>query len=658
MKAVRQVPADSASSRRAQPVRQARTNPARARSNLERSFGAKGAGRGAADDDDEQHNIFPAITDFADAITALPREIVRHFTLLKEVDAKIFAPEEQLGQLVNRALNMPVPEPKHTSEQQQLIGQASSHNSVNGSTNVSIVNGHAGPPIETVENYDRMNAVYDPTNIPRRQMFRQVAYTMQEMLVSLDEKNHVISTATEALDKQLARLAAITPHVENEFSEEAKWGSTRHWAYADNRIPVKASERSKKERENVNALSKAAAEAAAEEAARKQPSRDKKGRNHHNEESDFDHQNKRTKKNKPDGANGPNGPPLKRRKVDKGANGAGMERSASGVGKNKKDNNSPRETPIPDPKKRAKATGANGQPRKRTVATNAIANSPSVASSPVLGTFGEVRSTSRISPPANGRPTTARSRKDSLQGAHDAARQRPSSSASNKPNGAIGGSELNTAAAITGRPVSEIRAVMKDTAVNGKGEHIIEDADSEESHMRGALVVGSKRESGLKHEDSEATVEETRSVQQTAIPVPVTTKSGRTTKPSTPALGGESMARTGSRRSNIGTDSTNSSKRSHKKGAGQAAALVQQVTHEDEDVGSAVEEEQIAEDEPRYCYCNGVSYGEMVACDADGCAKEWFHLECVGLKVAPKGNAKWYCDDCKEHMRGRRFNGR
>ena len=40
-------------------------------------------------------------------------------------------------------------------------------------------------------------------------------------------------------------------------------------------------------------------------------------------------------------------------------------------------------------------------------------------------------------------------------------------------------------------------------------------------------------------------------------------------------------------------------------------------------------------DEPTYCYCNGISYGEMIACDADECPREWFHLECVGLKVAP-----------------------
>lgn len=48
--------------------------------------------------------------------------------------------------------------------------------------------------------------------------------------------------------------------------------------------------------------------------------------------------------------------------------------------------------------------------------------------------------------------------------------------------------------------------------------------------------------------------------------------------------------------------------------------------------------------EPTYCYCNRVSYGEMVACDGDMCPKEWFHFKCVGLHEKPKG--KWYCRDC------------
>ncbi|CCG83182.1 Inhibitor of growth protein [Taphrina deformans PYCC 5710] len=52
------------------------------------------------------------------------------------------------------------------------------------------------------------------------------------------------------------------------------------------------------------------------------------------------------------------------------------------------------------------------------------------------------------------------------------------------------------------------------------------------------------------------------------------------------------------------------------------------------------------DEEPTYCYCNQVSYGEMVACDGDDCEREWFHLACVNLSAPPKGS--WFCDACKK----------
>ena len=75
--------------------------------------------------------------------------------------------------------------------------------------------------------------------------------------------------------------------------------------------------------------------------------------------------------------------------------------------------------------------------------------------------------------------------------------------------------------------------------------------------------------------------------------------------------------------------------------------------------------------EPTYCFCNRVSFGEMVCCDnsevsemmfiifvfifgylsphvtdSDNiqCRVEWFHFECVGLTTIPKG--KWLCPEC------------
>ncbi|KAK5581092.1 hypothetical protein RB653_001120 [Dictyostelium firmibasis] len=49
--------------------------------------------------------------------------------------------------------------------------------------------------------------------------------------------------------------------------------------------------------------------------------------------------------------------------------------------------------------------------------------------------------------------------------------------------------------------------------------------------------------------------------------------------------------------------------------------------------------------EPTYCFCNRVSFGEMVGCENPDCKIEWFHFECVGLTSTPKG--KWYCPDNK-----------
>merc|ERR1711991_69441 len=53
--------------------------------------------------------------------------------------------------------------------------------------------------------------------------------------------------------------------------------------------------------------------------------------------------------------------------------------------------------------------------------------------------------------------------------------------------------------------------------------------------------------------------------------------------------------------------------------------------------------------EPTYCVCNRVSFGEMVGCDNDDCLRQWFHFECVGLSSNPRG--KWLCPECSSLKR-------
>ena len=104
--------------------------------------------------------------------------------------------------------------------------------------------------------------------------------------------------------------------------------------------------------------------------------------------------------------------------------------------------------------------------------------------------------------------------------------------------------------------------------------------------------------------------------------------------------------------------------------------------------GGTPEQDWYDPSEPRYCICNQVSYGDMVACDNEDvrkfifssiirikflvydvnlnlqkyiniclffkfqCPYEWFHYPCVGIEAPPKG--KWYCPTCTANMARRK----
>lgn len=57
-------------------------------------------------------------------------------------------------------------------------------------------------------------------------------------------------------------------------------------------------------------------------------------------------------------------------------------------------------------------------------------------------------------------------------------------------------------------------------------------------------------------------------------------------------------------------------------------------------------DEEDGGDDSKYCLCQNVSFGDMVACDNEDCPFEWFHWSCVGLRNEPNGT--WYCPVCTE----------
>lgn len=63
--------------------------------------------------------------------------------------------------------------------------------------------------------------------------------------------------------------------------------------------------------------------------------------------------------------------------------------------------------------------------------------------------------------------------------------------------------------------------------------------------------------------------------------------------------------------------------------------------------------ENVVENNELYCFCQGVSYGDMIGCDNDSCKFQWFHFKCVGLEMQPEG--EWYCsDECREKSNKRK----
>ncbi|KAG1752458.1 uncharacterized protein EDB91DRAFT_1243224 [Suillus paluster] len=60
------------------------------------------------------------------------------------------------------------------------------------------------------------------------------------------------------------------------------------------------------------------------------------------------------------------------------------------------------------------------------------------------------------------------------------------------------------------------------------------------------------------------------------------------------------------------------------------------------------EDGEDGEDKELYCFCQKLSYGEMIACDNPDCPYQWFHLPCVNLKQPLPES--WFCEDCSRKM--------
>ncbi|OQU98116.1 hypothetical protein CLAIMM_03944 [Cladophialophora immunda] len=734
------------------PSRLTRTNPARAskglgstllrQNSLISSSGLVLASSSAAVASQSQTNndppgMYPAITHFADAIAALPREYRRHTSLLKEVDAKAWGPEENLRDILEQCLADSATTTRDlAAASQSLTGSIAADDALN----LSEANSVAGASFDNASLASVRSA--DPIIMQRRQQYHALRQNLMTIMVTMDEKNHVINNANEEVGRHIRRLDRIWPHIDDEISEEARLGSLKHWAYTEtNPVKKPTAPTTRREAAAAGLATLHESEIAHRSEARREAvlARRQRGTAHH-ADSDFDDARaparKTTtsgKKRAADAAPDPTGLGItgagtgKRKRPEKPAPaGVAMERSISSAlgGRPMSRENSQQE----NSKKRKASATATSVARKRINA--ATQDSPKLASSPLAGTIG--KEAYKRSPALSAvRPATGRGRQNSAHTV-ESARGRPSSLTSsrngNSNNVTAGTSELSSSAAVGGKSTTEVKNNTKETKAD-KGERLVEDEPASLNEVDGeqpAKGGASSDKPSSRLDTTKGDLQDAVSVREAASPrLPLVLQTselknerlgrGRASKTSTPVVGTFSEAEAAETSSTGGNGGGASKakrparprvkdhglhdslspkglpmKRPHKKSASlsfpSAAAATGNQRVKDEtdpptksstpserdlatggtannvDAGEVEDEDEendgVEEDEERYCYCQGVSYGEMVACDRDDCPRQWFHLECIGLKSVPK-SAKWYCDECKEVLaRSERAGGK
>ncbi|RMD41274.1 hypothetical protein DV735_g3855, partial [Chaetothyriales sp. CBS 134920] len=624
--------------------RQTRTNPTRTsktaatalrQNSLAASNTGLGVGPAAQGTSQQQHGFYPAIQHFTDAIAALPRDYRRHVSLLKEVDAKAWNLEADLQQLLT-----------------QCIAYTSSS--------------PLGTPVARQTDQGRPSAQAPAPLLP-------------SAASSSNAKNHVINNANEELSRHLRRLHTVWPHLANEVSEEAMYGSLKHWAYTDTNPTKKGAATSRRDAA-AHAAHQHESDAAHRSESRREAVAAKSKRNPGRIEPGFGEVSHSISKK--------TAAAEKRAAEKRSAAEAVEDLSGLGItgtfrGKKAKAAHAAlgagamsREPSQQDGGKKRKASAATTATARKRL--NANQDSPKLPPAPLPGALAKepykrspALSAARLANSA-ARQTSAQTNDNS------SSRGRPQSVSAR--NGGVSASSVEQLQApvgttAAGKTANEAKSTAKESA---SSKAVVEDegakgAENEApARASAALERTASKQGGTKDVDDSAKPADSPRLGGSAP-----ASRGRTAKVGTPVMGGlgdadlPGMAENGNSKSKRAArprvkdhglhDSLSPKglplKRSHKKGASMASQPSQQshqrVKADAEVVAGAEEYSEEPIDDPledeKYCYCNGPSYGEMIACDNPKCPGEWFHLECIGLKNAPKSE-KWFCEDCKEKV--------
>ncbi|KAI5821395.1 hypothetical protein BZA77DRAFT_299436 [Pyronema omphalodes] len=178
---------------------------------------------------------------FTDAIDALPSEIIRHFTLLREVDAKACLPEYHLRTLIDTLDRLPAPaDPYEFDAALEALKQLDELRRRRDNDPTFQHNAEQVELLAELEKIEAAEALLGPNcrtilgqPETRRAKCHQIRGQIQDILGTQEEKVHVIGTAVEALNKQMSRVDHAFAYTETEIPQIYRLGNPNHWAYME-----------------------------------------------------------------------------------------------------------------------------------------------------------------------------------------------------------------------------------------------------------------------------------------------------------------------------------------------------------------------------------------------------------------------------------------
>ncbi|KAI5789030.1 hypothetical protein EDC01DRAFT_658563 [Geopyxis carbonaria] len=624
--------------------------------------------------------FYPALTAFTDALDALPAETIRHFTLLREVDAKACIPEANLRALIDAAERLaPAEDPNAPDAAFEALRQLEELR--RGREDPVFAASHQ----EALAELDKHELLEATTpggartilGVPesRRARAAQIRGQLSDLLMTEDEKIHVVTTANEALQKHLARIEHAFAYVEVEIPSIYRLGNKEHWAYKE---PMKkgaaAAQARERERREAEERYYAMNHAREQESNVRGDSRRTTKNSHAHHHLEDDHETGKKSRSRKD-----NEPLASTKRLAEQAAGAAMsntqsqKRRKTAVVKDSEKEKAVKGTASP--RAGTPATGANKKKtavpnvaqrgnRSRNAPTPSATNSPRIpTASPTIngpGTFTVPHPPPLPPPPPppplppqtstpihpTSEPTSAPAVPKPTKKAKEAQQQAASAPPDSRPPATPDAPRAPTPKVIrAATPAPPLPPPPAPTPITKKEP----EPEVREPPPPPPPKLSHKKKAAPVRVPSPPTPSETAKITAPTPTIPASPI--KTERPRPPPI---TTSSTGSAKTPGGPPSAHtplsSKSASHRKRSGSTSTVKKTQTKPHKKAAAANAEPE----EETYCTCNGISYGEMVACDGEDCKREWFHLDCVGLAQAPRGKAKWYCNDCRGDLAKRR----